>query len=303
MLMAKKTNELPHPQNALNKFMVRIIFERNRLTDAFSLDGNTAYPATTMTPKHLISAEPCEDNAGRLVESYLEDMYHSLYGEPLELRKLLIDAKGESVKAGVEFKLTLNPLLNAMFQVHESCIEGLRTGNGWNTEAHCKAFEELFQELGTYSERINQIVANTDDKPMVESVGETMPKVVMGRVKKKLRSKRLQGKKLESDISFSSAITDHHQYEKGSKKSGASCLNFEPISCEELGSKAKLGINSASKFIRKWLGTYKNYAAHCRDKTLIVDLQLLNNEATSRFNINLDVEKIGGYDPEPDFPL
>lgn len=155
--MAKKPNVLPHPQNALNKFMVRIIIERDRLNDAFALDGNTI---SIFKVKPHSGTRSDSDDVGGLADSHLEDMYHSLYGEPLELRKLLIDAKGESVKAGVEFKLILNPLLNAMFQVHESCIEGLRTGNGWNTEAHCKAFEELFQELGTYNERINQIVAN-----------------------------------------------------------------------------------------------------------------------------------------------
>lgn len=301
--MAKNPNVLSHPQTALNKFMVRILIERDRLNEAFALDGNTAYPSTTLTPKHLISAEPCQDNTGGLVESHLEDMYHSLYGETPELPKLIEETKTECCMVDANFAGILIPPLNAMVKVHRSCIEDLRNGRSWNWETHSEAFEELKQLSGAYAGKLIKMTANTDDKPMVESVGETMPKVVMGRVKKKLRSKKLQGKKLESDIPFSSAITDHHQYEKGSKKSGPSCLNFEPISCEELGRKAKLGINSASKFIRKWLGTYKDYVAHCRDESIIVDLQLLNNEATSRFNINLDAEKIGVYDPEPDFPL
>lgn len=160
--MAKKPNVLPHPQNALNKFMVRILFERAQLDRAYNLDGNTI---SIFKVKPRSGARPDSDDVGGLVDSHLEDMYHSLYGEALELRKLLIDAKGESVKAGLEFKLTLNPLLNAMFQVHESCIEGLRTGRGWNTEAHCKAFEELDHELGAYSERIYQLTANPVDKP------------------------------------------------------------------------------------------------------------------------------------------
>jgi len=177
MLMAKKPNVLPHPQNALNKFMVRIIIERDRLNDAFALDGNTISIFKVKPPS---GTRPDSDDVGGLVDSHLEDMYHSLYGEALELRKLLIDAKGESVKAGVEFKLTLNPLLNSMFKVHESCIEGLRTGNGWNTEAHCKAFEELFQELGTYGERINQIVANPAVNPaaLQPSVSQSQVKII-----------------------------------------------------------------------------------------------------------------------------
>ena len=155
--MAKNPNVLSHPQTALNKFMVRILFERDQLDRAYNLDGNTI---SIFKVKPNSGTRQDSDDVGGLVDSHLEDMYHSLYGEPFELRKLLIDAKGESVKAGVEFKLTLNPLLNSMFKVHESCIEDLRTGKGWNTESHHKAFEELNQELGAYSERINQLTAN-----------------------------------------------------------------------------------------------------------------------------------------------
>ena len=155
--MAKKPHILPNPQNALNKFMVRILFERDQLDRAYNLDGNTI---SIFKVKPNSGTRQDSDDVGGLVDSHLEDKYHSLYGESLELRKLLIDAKGESVKAGVEFKLTLNPLLNSMFKVHESCIEDLRTGKGWNTEAHEKAFEELNQELGAYSERIDLIAAN-----------------------------------------------------------------------------------------------------------------------------------------------
>ena len=159
--MAKKPNVLPHPQNALKKFMDRIRFEQRQLDRAYNLDGNTI---NIFKVKPHSGTRSDSDDVGGLVDSHLEDMYHSLYGEPLELRKLLIDAKGESVKAGVEFKLTLNPLLDAMFDVHESSIESLRTGRGWNMEAHCKAFDKLSHELGAYNERIYQLTANPVDK-------------------------------------------------------------------------------------------------------------------------------------------
>lgn len=159
--MAKKPNVLPHPQNALNKFMVRILFERDQLERAYNLDGNTI---SIFKVKPNSGTRQDGDEVGGLVDSHLEDMYHSLYGEPLELRKLLIDAKAESVKAGVEFKLILNPLLDAMFEVQESCIEDLRNGKGWNWVAHGKAFDRLKHELKVYSDRISQITANTVDK-------------------------------------------------------------------------------------------------------------------------------------------
>jgi len=159
--MPKKTNESPRPQNALNKFMCRILFERDELNRAYASDGSTL---SIFNVKPPIGAREESDDIGGLVDSHLEDMYHSLYGEPLELRKLLIEAKAESVKAGVEFKLILNPLLDAMFEVQESCIEDLRNGKGWNWVAHGKAFDRLKHELEVYSDRINQITANTVDR-------------------------------------------------------------------------------------------------------------------------------------------
>lgn len=162
--MAKKPNVLPHPQNALNKFMVRIVIERDRLINAFALDGNTAYPSTKMTPKHLISAEPCQDNAGRLVESHLEDMYSQLYGEPIELRVLLIETTRECIKADSSFAAILIPSLTAMLKVHLSCISGLRNEKGWNWEAHGEAFEELSQLSGAYADKLAQMTTTLGDK-------------------------------------------------------------------------------------------------------------------------------------------
>lgn len=161
--MPKKTNESRPPQNALNKFMCRILFEKKQLERAYNLDGKTVNISRVKPPR---GTRKKSDDVGGLVDSHLENMYHSLYGEPFNLRKLLIDAKAEIVKAGIEFKLILNPLLNAMFQVHESCIEDLRIGKGWNEEAHCNAFDGLNQELGAYSERIIQITTNSVDKPI-----------------------------------------------------------------------------------------------------------------------------------------
>lgn len=159
--MAKKPNVLPHPQNALDKFMVRILFEKQELDRAYNLDGKTI---SIFKVKPNSGTRQGSDDVGGLVDSHLEDMYHSLYGEALELQKLLINAKAECYKAGADFKMILNPLLDAMFFVHESGIEDLRTGKGWNTEAHHKAFEKLNHELGAYSERMNQIAANPADK-------------------------------------------------------------------------------------------------------------------------------------------
>ena len=164
--MAKKPNVLPHPQNALNKFMVRIIIERDRLNDAFALDGHTAYPSITMTPKHLISAESCQDNAGKLVESHLEDMYSQLYTEPFELRVLLIETTSECIKADSSFAVILIPSLSAMVKVHMSCINDLRNGKGWNWEAHCEAFEILSELSGAYADKLAQMTTTPDDKPV-----------------------------------------------------------------------------------------------------------------------------------------
>ncbi len=159
--MAKKPNVLPHPQNALNKFMVRILFEKQELDRAYKLDGNTI---SIFKVKPNSGTRQNSDDVGGLVDSHLEDMYHSLYGDALELEKLLINTKAELYKAGADFKMTLDPLLDLMFQVHESCIEDLRTGRGWNTEAHMKAFRALNREREAYSERIDQIAANQSDK-------------------------------------------------------------------------------------------------------------------------------------------
>ena len=164
--MAKRPNVLPHPQNALNKFMVRILIERDRLNDAFALDGNTAYPSTTLTPRQLISAEPCQDNAGGLVESHLEDMCHSLYGKTPELLKLIEETKTECCMVDANFAGILIPPLSAMVKVHRSCIEDLRNGKGWNWETHSEAFEELKQLSGGYTYKLNQMTANTVDKPV-----------------------------------------------------------------------------------------------------------------------------------------
>ena len=159
--MAKKPHVLPNPQNALNKFMVRILFERDQLDRAYNLDGNTI---SIFKVKPNSGTRQDSDDVGGLVDSHLEDMYHSLYGDALELEKLLINTKAELYKAGADFKMTLDPLLDLMFQVHESCIEDLRTGRGWNTEAHMKAFRALNREREAYSERIDLIAANHSDK-------------------------------------------------------------------------------------------------------------------------------------------
>ena len=159
--MAKKPHVLPNPQNALNKFMVRILFERDQLDRAYNLDGNTI---SIFKVKPNSGTRQDSDDVGGLVDSHLEDKYHSLYGDALELEKLLINTKAELYKAGADFKMTLDPLLDLMFQVHESCIEDLRTGRGWNTEAHMKAFRALNREREAYSERIDLIAANHFDK-------------------------------------------------------------------------------------------------------------------------------------------
>ncbi len=197
--MAKKTNELPHPQNALNKFMVRILFEKQKLDRAYNLDGKTI---SIFKVKPNSGTRQGSDDVGGLVDSHLEDMYHYLYDEALELQKLLINAKAECYKAGADFKIILNPLLDSMFFVHESGIEDLRTGKGWNTEAHSKAFEKLNHELGAYSERINQIAANPADKlvalqPIVKKKkGRDSVSIKINKLILKLEPKKLPDKEL-----------------------------------------------------------------------------------------------------------
>jgi hypothetical protein len=189
MLMAEKLNQLPHPQTALNKFMVRILFERDQLVQAYNLDGKTVSIFKVKPHKltnnldgktvSIFKVEPHKltnnldgntypdiDDINGLVDSHLEDMYHSLYGEAPELPKLIDETKTECCMADANFAGVLIPPLNAMVKVHRSCIEDLRNGKGWNWETHSEAFEELNQLSGVYTYKLNPMTANTIDKPV-----------------------------------------------------------------------------------------------------------------------------------------
>ena len=298
--MAKKPNVLPHPQNALNKFMVRIIIERDRLNDAFALDGNTAYPSTTMTPKHLISAEPCQDNAGGLVESHLEDMYHSLYDETPELPKLIEATKTECCMVDANFAGILIPPLNAMVKVHRSCIEDLRMGKGWNWEVHCEAFEELNQLSGVYASKLIKMNINPAGQTTLESTPEISPTVIKPTTRKNSKSKKVQGqgKTIDSDLLFCAALVKHHGYESGS------CKNSDPISCTGLASLTKKHTKScASTFLKKRFKGHCNYVNLCSNSVLLnTAMKMLNGEtATPYLLLGAVADKIQGrFEPESD---
>jgi len=299
MLMAKKPNVLPHPQNALNKFMVRILIERDRLNDAFALDGNTAYPSTTLTPKHLISAEPCQDNAGGLVESHLEDMYDFLYGETPQLPKLIEETKTECCMVDANFAGILISPLNAMVKVHKSCIEDLRNGKGWNWGTHSEAFEELKQLSGAYASKLIKMTINPAGQTTLESTLEISPTVIKPTTRKYSKSKKVQGlgETIHSDLLFCASLVKHHGYENDI------CTSFAPLSCTDLGSSLNLSKNTASLFFLKKFKGHQKYVNMCSDSSLLnTAMKMLSGEASFPHILLGDAAKNikGKPDPESD---
>lgn len=77
----------------------------------------------------------------------------------------------------------------------------------------------------------------------------------------------------EAKAKLIAALTLHHQYEEGS------CLNQEPIGCNELASKAQVANSTASAFFAKNFGGHDKYRRMCSNlKKLIPSLKLLNGE-------------------------
>ena len=70
-------------------------------------------------------------------------------------------------------------------------------------------------------------------------------------------------------------LTQHHQYESGS------CLNWEPIGCNQLARKAKVTTGTASLLFKEMFGSHRQYKAACcdRDGRKLIDcLRKLNCE-------------------------
>ena len=252
--MAKNPNVLPHPQNALNKFMLRILFERDQLERAYNLDGNTI---SIFKVKSRSGTGGESDDVGGLVDSHLEDMYHSLYGEPFELRKLHKETKTECCMVDSNFAGILIPPLNAMVKVHMSCIEDLRTGKGWNWEAHLEAFEELDQLSRAYTNKLTQMTTNMAGMVMVNSVENSNPKVGKGTAKKK-RCGNTKPEETGADTKILSALSLHHGYK------GRWCSNEESIGCRKLAELAGVGLGSVSRFFVKKGFNHRSYTALCK---------------------------------------
>jgi hypothetical protein len=69
------------------------------------------------------------------------------------------------------------------------------------------------------------------------------------------------------------ALTRHHQYANGS------CLNQDPIVCNELARKADVAESTASVFFKEGFKGHRKYRRLCRDRSkLIAALKILNDE-------------------------
>ena len=302
--MAEKLNQLPHPQNALNKFMVRILFERDQLVQAYNLDGKTVSIFKVKPPNRANNLDgntyPDIDDINGLVDSQLEDMYHSLYGETPELPKLIDETKTECCMADANFAGVLIPPLNAMVKVHRSCIEDLRMGKGWNWEVHCEAFEELNQLSGVYASKLIKMNINPAGQTTLESTPEISPTVIKPTTRKNSKSKKVQGqgKTIDSDLLFCAALVKHHGYESGS------CKNSDPISCTGLASLTKKHTKScASTFLKKRFKGHCNYVNLCSNSVLLnTAMKMLNGEtATPYLLLGAVADKIQGrFEPESD---
>lgn len=69
------------------------------------------------------------------------------------------------------------------------------------------------------------------------------------------------------------ALTQHHKYQ------GRSCLNTEPIGCNELARQADVSQSTASSFFKSQFKSHTAYKVVCRDAGRLADyLRLLNGE-------------------------
>jgi hypothetical protein len=87
------------------------------------------------------------------------------------------------------------------------------------------------------------------------------------------RARKRSTERGEGRAKLIAALTKHHQYADGS------CLNLEPVGCNELAKAAGVSPSTASAFFHDEFRGHKNYQALCRDVgKLAAALKLLNDE-------------------------
>lgn len=138
---------------------------------------------------------------------------------------------------------------------------------------------------------------NPSDKTKTEVVPEqpveTQAVVGNKNTAKKLRSKKVLGKALESDLLIIATLTRHHGYENGI------CNNFEPLRCTELAEKLGLAKSTASLFFKKEFLNYKNYTVICKRGDISTAIKMLNKETAPYLLLGNAADKIKGR-PDPD---
>ena len=255
--MTKRHSKAPCQARAIDEFLLRVVIERDRLIAANHLDKRSIFKVDMPTSE--------TDTKAKLVDTYLEDMYHHLYynelEDPTSLKTQLI-AAGEVCIPKAE---NLIPLIDAMYEEHLNCIETLRVEGEWPWEKHGKAFEKLQISLDRYRKIINQTIADTPQPPA--------KKVNI----RKNRSKKVIGTRIDSDLLIIGVLNKHHQYENGS------CLNSEPIGCRELARRLSKAAAVISHFFKKEFEGHCIYKIQCQNGTISQSLRLLNAEVSPSY--------------------
>jgi hypothetical protein len=130
-----------------------------------------------------------------------------------------------------------------------------------NWEAGAQAFAAAFAEIPK-AKQATEAAGNKAEEP-----ADPAPAVVTNRARKR-STERGEGR-----AKLIAALTKHHQYADGS------CLNLEPVGCNELAKAAGVSPSTASAFFHDEFRGHKNYQALCRDVgKLAAALKLLNDE-------------------------
>lgn len=147
----------------------------------------------------------------------------------------------------------------------------------------------LFPNAGPYENPSEK----TKPEVVPEQPVETQAVVGNKNTAKKLRSKKVLGKALESDLLIIATLTKHHGYENGI------CTNFEPLRCTELAEKLGLAKSTASLFFKKEFLNYKNYTVICKRGDISTAIKMLNKETAPYLLLGNAADKIKGR-PDPD---
>lgn len=146
-----------------------------------------------------------------------------------------------------------------------------------------------FPEAGYYENPSDK----TKPEVLPEQPVETQAVVGNKNTAKKLRSKKVLGRALESDLLIIATLTRHHGYENGI------CNNFEPLRCTELAEKLGLAKSTASLFFKKEFLNYKNYTVICKRGDISTAIKMLNKETAPYLLLGNAADKIKGR-PDPD---